>query len=37
MGLILDEGSYLRDLWNVIDFVIVFFSIIDMSLSNTNL
>lgn len=33
IGLIMDEGSYLTDSWNYLDFFIVFSSILDMSLS----
>lgn len=33
MGIIMDEGSYLRDPWNQLDFFIVMASIVDMSLS----
>lgn len=36
-GLILDFNTYLRDTWSQLDFIIVFFSIIDMSLSGQNL
>jgi hypothetical protein len=32
MGIIMDEGSYLRDNWNQLDFFIVMASIVDMSL-----
>lgn len=32
MGLVMDEGSYLSDAWNQMDFFIVMTSIIDMSL-----
>jgi hypothetical protein len=32
MGLVMDEGSYLRDEWNKMDFFIVSSSIADMSL-----
>tara|TARA_B110000285_G_C15140437_1_gene630383 strand:+ start:5659 stop:5886 length:228 start_codon:yes stop_codon:yes gene_type:complete len=32
MGIIMDEGSYLRDSWNQLDFFIVMASIVDMSL-----
>jgi len=33
LGFVLDFNSYMRDAWNKLDFLIVFFSIIDMSLS----
>lgn len=33
LGLIVDYESYLRDSWSQLDFVIVFFSIIDMALT----
>lgn len=33
MGIIMDEGSYLRDSWNQLDFFIVMASVVDMSLS----
>lgn len=32
LGLIMDEGSYLRDSWNILDFFIVSSSILDMLL-----
>jgi voltage-dependent calcium channel L type alpha-1D len=32
LGLIMDQGSYLRDSWNQLDFFIVISSILDMSL-----
>jgi hypothetical protein len=37
LGFILDFNSYLRDAWNKLDFLIVFFSIIDMSLAGQDL
>ena len=37
MGFYVDSGSYLRDNWNILDFIIVFFSIIDMLYSNSDL
>jgi len=37
MGFFVDSGSYLRDNWNILDFIIVFFSIIDMLYSNSDL
>ena len=36
-GLILDENSYLKDTWSILDFIIVFFSIVDLALANYNL
>ena len=37
LGFAMDEGSYLRDSWNGLDFFIVVTSIIDMMLTNTNI
>ena len=37
MGLIMDEGSYLRESWNQLDFFIVISSILDMSLDGFDL
>jgi hypothetical protein len=37
LGLCMDEGSYLRDEWNQLDFFIVTSSIFDMALSNLEL
>jgi hypothetical protein len=37
MGLIMDEGSYLRDTWNQMDFFIVTSSIFDMLLQGKDL
>ena len=37
LGFAMDEGSYLRDSWNRLDFFIVITSAIDMMLSNTNI
>ena len=37
LGFCMDFNSYLRDTWSKLDFTIVFFSIIDMSLSGYNL
>lgn len=37
IGLVMDEGSYLRDEWNTLDFFIVCSSILDMSLTKTDL
>ncbi len=36
-GLILDENSYFKDTWSILDFIIVFFSIVDLALANYNL
>lgn len=35
-GFILDDMTYLRDTWNILDFVIVVTSLIDSSLTNVN-
>jgi hypothetical protein len=37
LGFVFDFNSYLRDTWSQLDFIIVFFSIIDMALSGQNL
>ena len=37
LGLIMDQGSYLRDSWNQLDFFIVCSSILDMSLTGSDL
>lgn len=37
LGFAMDEGSYMRDSWNRLDFFIVFTSIIDMILTNTDI
>jgi hypothetical protein len=37
LGLIMDEGSYLRDSWNMMDFFIVISSIFDMALEGQDL
>ncbi len=37
LGFAMDKGSYLRDIWNDLDFCIVFSSYLDMSLSTINL
>ena len=37
LGMIMDEGSYLRDNWNRLDFFIVVTSILELSLSSLNL
>ena len=36
-GLILDENTYLKDPWSILDFIIVFFSIVDIALASYNL
>ena len=37
LGFVIDRGSYLRESWNILDFFIVFCSILDMSLSTINI
>jgi hypothetical protein len=37
LGFIMDEGSYLRESWNQLDFFIVVSSLLDMSLSSFNI
>jgi len=37
LGFLFDDGSYLRDSWNVLDFIIVITSIIDMASESVNL
>jgi len=37
LGFVLDKGTYLRDAWNILDFIIVIFSLIDISTSTMNL
>jgi len=37
LGFFMDEGSYARDSWNILDFVIVVVSLIDMASSNVNI
>ena len=37
LGLCMDEGSYLRDPWNCLDFFIVNSSILDMALANLDI
>ena len=37
LGFAMDEGSYLRDSWNGLDFFIVVTSIIDMMMTNTDI
>jgi hypothetical protein len=36
-GYAMDDGSYLRDIWNMLDHFIVLISILDMSLSGSNI
>lgn len=36
-GFVIDQGSYLRESWNILDFFIVVTSLIDLSLSNISL
>ena len=36
-GIIMDEGSYLRDEWNQLDFFIVMASVVDMALASYNI
>ena len=36
-GLLKDEGSYLSDLWNILDFSIVILSIVDLALSSIDI
>ena len=36
LGSIWDFGSYMTESWNQLDFVIVFFSIVDMSLEGSS-
>lgn len=36
-GFFMDEGSYLRDNWNILDFIIVVSSIVDMAVADINL
>jgi len=37
LGFIMDDGSYARDSWNILDFIIVITSLIDMTSSNVNI
>lgn len=37
LGLVLDKGSYFRDSWNRLDFIIVVVSILDFSVTSINL
>jgi hypothetical protein len=37
LGFVLDPGSYFRESWNILDFFIVFCSILDMSFSSINI
>ncbi len=36
-GLFLPNNSYLKDSWSILDFIIVFFSILDLALTDYNL
>jgi voltage-dependent calcium channel L type alpha-1D len=36
-GYVMDQGSYLRDIWNMLDHFIVLISIVDMSLIGSNI
>ena len=36
-GLFLDKGSYMRNKWTILDFIIVVISIVDMSMTDVNL
>ena len=35
-GLAIGKGSYLRDYWNILDFIIVIFNLIDLSVESLN-
>ena len=37
LGFFMDEGSYARDSWNILDFIIVVVSLVDMTSSNVNI
>jgi len=37
LGFFVDDGSYLRESWNILDFIIVIASLLDMSVSSINL
>lgn len=37
LGFLGEENTYLTDTWNILDFSIVTFSIVDMALTNANL
>ena len=37
LGFIMNKGSYLRESWSQLDFIIVCFSLVDLSLDGTNL
>ena len=37
LGFVLDKNSYLRDTWNILDFIIVIASILDMSIAQVNI
>lgn len=36
-GYTMDQGSYLRDIWNMLDHFIVLISIVDMTLTGSNI
>ena len=36
-GYAMDQGSYLRDIWNMLDHFIVLISIVDMTLTGSNI
>jgi hypothetical protein len=37
LGFVVEKGTYLRDTWNILDFIIVIFSLLDISTSTLNL
>ena len=37
LGFVIDDGSYLRDNWNILDFIIVCSSLVDMAVESINL
>ena len=37
MGFVMDDNSYLRDTWNILDFFIVVTSLIDLSMTNVSI
>ena len=37
MGFIVDKRSYLRDTWNIFDFIIIFTSLLDLSTTSVNI
>lgn len=36
-GLILHDGSYFRDLWNILDFIVVMGALVAFALTSVNL